>query len=56
MLFVAFFCNYSRVLSMHHSDFDADLRLYYQNRACERSFMFFVLSVGDFDTLMKLSY
>ena len=43
--FVAIFCNYSRVLSMHHSDSDADSKPYYQEPACKRDFMFFVLSV-----------
>ena len=56
ILFVAMFCNYSRVLSMHHSDFDADSKLYYQKTACKRYFMFFVLSVDDFGTLRKISW
>ena len=39
---------------MHHSDSDADSKLYYQKVACERDFMFFVISVGDFGTLIKI--
>ena len=53
--FVAIFCNYSRVLSMHHSDSDADSKLFYRKTACKRDFMFFMLSVGDFGTLVKIS-
>ena len=37
--FVAIFCIYSQVLSMHHSDSDADSKLYYVNTACKRDFM-----------------
>ena len=43
------------VLSMHHSDSDADSKLYYQKTACKRDFMFFVLSVGDFGISVKIS-
>ena len=50
ILFVAIFCNYSPGLSMHHGD----SKLYYQKTAYKRNFMFFVLSVGDFGTLVTI--
>ena len=52
ILFVAIFCNYSRVLSIHHSESDADSKLYYQKTACKRCFMFFVLCIN----IKKLRY
>ena len=55
ILFVAFFCNYSRFLSMHQRDSDADSKVYYQKTTCKRDLVLFVLSVSDFGALVKIS-